>query len=67
MRPVRKNCSNIASIIFLEKGSNFRAGLGIVLLNDPGAGVVRGLGLKVRPLDRDGNGGLVPELILVGV
>ena len=41
--------------------------MGIILLNDPGAWVVRGLGFKVRPLDGDGNSGLVSELVLVGV
>jgi hypothetical protein len=67
VKPSRGNCCNIELIIFLKKGSNFRAGLSIVLLNNPGAWVVRGLGLKVRPLDGNGNGGLVPELVLVGV
>ena len=67
MKPSRGNCCDITLIIFLKKGSNFRAGLSIVLLNDPGAWVVRGLGLKVRPLDGDGNGGLVPELVLIDV
>ena len=67
MKPCSGNCSTIELIIFLKKGSNFRAGLSIVLLNDPGAWVVRGLGLKVRPLDCDGNSGLVPEIVLVGV
>ena len=67
MKPTSGNCCDIELQIFLKKGSNFRAGLSIVLLNNPGAWVVRGLGLKVRPLDGDGNGGLVPELVLVGV
>ena len=67
MIPSRGNCCDIALIIFLKKGSNFRAGLSIVFLNDPGAWVVRGLGFKVRPLDGDGNSGLVPEIVLVGV
>ena len=67
MKPTSGNCCNIEFIIFLKQGPNFRAGLNIVLLNDPGAWVVRGLGLKVRPLDGDGNGGLVPELVLIDV
>ena len=67
MKPSSGTCGDIKFKVFLKKGSNFRAGLSIVLLNDPGAWVVRGLGLKVRPLDSDGDGGLVPELILVGI
>jgi hypothetical protein len=49
--------------LILEERSYFWVSLSIVLLNNPGSWVVWWLALIVSPLDSDGDGGLVSELV----